>query len=77
MSKSLGDIALPPWESLSPGNIRFPVFCVSQAALSILARRSNSMPVDSLIAPYSRIVSNTVKPRGRRFILRERSYVEI
>ncbi len=33
--------------------------------------------VDSLIAPYSKIVSNTVKPRGKRFILGERSYVEI
>ena len=33
--------------------------------------------VDSLIAPYSRIVSNGNKPRGKRFILGERSYVEV
>jgi len=33
--------------------------------------------VDSLIAPYSRIVSDGNKPRGKRFILGERSYVEV
>jgi glucose-1-phosphate thymidylyltransferase len=33
--------------------------------------------VDSLIAPHSKIVSNENKPRGKRFILGERSHVEV
>lgn len=33
--------------------------------------------VDSLIAPYSTITSNQNKPRGKRFILGERSHVEM
>jgi len=33
--------------------------------------------VDSLIAPYSTITSNQKKPKGKRLILGERSYVEI
>ena len=33
--------------------------------------------VDSLIAPYSKIISNENKPRGKRFILGERSYLEV
>ena len=32
---------------------------------------------DSLIAPYSKIISNNNKPRARRFILGERSHVEL
>jgi glucose-1-phosphate thymidylyltransferase len=37
----------------------------------------NDRIVDSLIAPHSIIVSNTGKPMGKRFILGERSHVEI
>ena len=37
----------------------------------------NDRIVDSLIAPYSIIASNTGKPMGKRFILGERSHVEI
>jgi len=37
----------------------------------------NDRIVDSLIAPYSTIVSNKGKPMGKRFILGERSHVEI
>jgi glucose-1-phosphate thymidylyltransferase len=33
--------------------------------------------VDSLIAPYSKIISNENKPMGKRFILGERSHVEV
>jgi glucose-1-phosphate thymidylyltransferase len=33
--------------------------------------------VDSLIASYSKIISNEGKPKGKRFILGERSYVEV
>jgi len=37
----------------------------------------NDRIVDSLIAPHSTIISNTSKPMGKRFILGERSHVEI
>ncbi|MDH5770266.1 MAG: glucose-1-phosphate thymidylyltransferase [Candidatus Bathyarchaeota archaeon] len=38
---------------------------------------ANERITDSLIAPYSKIVSNNNKPRARRFILGERSHVEL
>jgi len=37
----------------------------------------NDRIMDSLIAPYSKIISNKNKPLGKRFILGERSHVEV
>jgi len=38
----------------------------------------NKKITDSLIAPHSKIISsNSIKPRGRRFVLGERSHVEL
>lgn len=38
---------------------------------------ANERITDSLIAPHSKIISNNNKPRARRFILGERSHVEL
>ena len=38
---------------------------------------SDERIIDSLIAPHSKIISNNHKPRARKFILGERSYVEL
>jgi len=38
---------------------------------------ANERITDSLIAPHSKIISNNSKPRARRFILGERSHVEL
>jgi len=38
---------------------------------------ANERITDSLIAPYSKIISNNNKPRARRFVLGERSHIEL
>jgi len=37
----------------------------------------NDRITDSLIAPYSKIISNNNTPHGKKFIIGERTYIEL